>query len=348
MKISCNQKIKDMDILNEIISSYRNGKTLESLENQFHWSLESIRKFLIKNGIEIRNSGLRKHFFDFNFFKKIDSHEKAQILGIIASDGNLSKKDYCLSLALIEDDIEYLNIIKDKIGYKEKLSIRENTSLSDKRLAILRLHSREMNEDLYKLGIVPAKSLILQFPTFEQVPEEFINSFILGYFEGDGSIWLGNRDKNYHICFCGTFEFCNQLQQLIKNKIGLNFSLRKYYKKESNSYLLEIGGNYKVIKFLNWLYKDSTFQMKRKYDKYVSLKIKYELHFKHGVFSHVFKKKNNKLTPENIFTIRERFLSGFTNVEIAKEFDISTDHVSHIRTGKAWGKLTRETLPLYQ
>ena len=48
-----------------------------------------------------------------------------------------------------------------------------------------------MVKDIEKLGVVKNKSLVLQFPTEEIVPDEFMSSFVLGYF--DGCIWNGKR-----------------------------------------------------------------------------------------------------------------------------------------------------------
>ena len=43
--------------------------------------------------------------------------------------------------------------------------------------------------DLNKLGVVERKSLILTFPTEQQVPKHLMPHFIRGYFDGDGSVY---------------------------------------------------------------------------------------------------------------------------------------------------------------
>lgn len=52
-----------------------------------------------------------------------------------------------------------------------------------------------MFEDLIKQGCIPNKSLVLTFPNKHQVPENLINHFIRGYFDGDGSISYGIRER---------------------------------------------------------------------------------------------------------------------------------------------------------
>ena len=47
------------------------------------------------------------------------------------------------------------------------------------------LNSKKISNDLIDKGIIPNKSLILQPPS---ILPKFYKSFILGYFDGDGSI----------------------------------------------------------------------------------------------------------------------------------------------------------------
>ena len=49
----------------------------------------------------------------------------------------------------------------------------------------------KLSDDAYKLGVVYNKSLVLTFPTFDIVPEKYMNHFIRGYFDGDGCVWDG-------------------------------------------------------------------------------------------------------------------------------------------------------------
>ena len=73
------------------------------------------------------------------------------------------------------------------------------------------MRSQKTVEDLKKLGCVENKSLILTFPTEQQVPKEFVYDFIRGYFDGDGSIT--NCNGNYNLNFVGTKSFITTLSQ---------------------------------------------------------------------------------------------------------------------------------------
>ena len=58
------------------------------------------------------------------------------------------------------------------------------------------LNSKKISKDLADKGIVPNKSLILQPP---KISKEFYKPFILGYFDGDGSISKTSQYNNYTI-----------------------------------------------------------------------------------------------------------------------------------------------------
>lgn len=111
--------------------------------------------------------------------------------------------------------------------------------------------SNVMVRDIERLGVVRNKSLVLQFPTKELVPDEFMSSFILGYFDGDGCIWNGKRKKmivkdsrckngyrerivhNVKFTFTGCVSFIEPLQEylvnkgIVKKKTKLNYSKAK-------------------------------------------------------------------------------------------------------------------------
>lgn len=331
----------------EIIDLYKNGLSLKNVAKKFNCNAETIRLLLKKQNIQLRLKCFhRKNNFNLSFFEKINSHDKAQILGLLAADGNVSKKDGTTSISLIETDIEYLEIVKNKVEFSGNLYLKKQKGQNNQRT--LCLNSIKMKADLLKLGIFPAKSLVLKFPTFDQVPEEFIHSFVLGYFEGDGSIWIttshNNRYTNYHIGICGTLDFCNELRDLAKEKLNISCQVNKH----GNIYIFEIGGNFHIIKFLDWIYKDSTFQMKRKYNKYLDLKKKYENLFEYNNGSYrKTRTRFMKLNPNQVLEIRKRLKLGNKMKDIAKEYNICYDYVYAIKIRRTWKFLTEDNLKFY-
>lgn len=108
-----------------------------------------------------------------------------------------------------------------------------------------------MSEDLARHGIVQAKTFKLQFPSLDN---KFQNSFLLGYFDGDGSI-KGTRGKACYFQVSGNLSFLEAYQSiLIKN---CNLNKPKIYKDKSIHRLI-YSGRLNCLKIYNFLYKDSS------------------------------------------------------------------------------------------
>lgn len=186
---------------------------------------------------------MRQYKLNVNYFNKIDSHEKAYVLGFLYADG--SNRGDGLSFT---QDVERIDILENiKKALESESPIRE----LGPRHYIFEVFSNIMVRDVEKLGVVKNKSLVLQFPTKEMVPDEFMSSFILGYFDGDGCIWNGKRKKmivkdskrkngyrerivhNVKFTFTGCVSFIEPLQNylvskgIVKKKTKLNYSKAK-------------------------------------------------------------------------------------------------------------------------
>ena len=111
------------------------------------------------------------------------------------------------------------------------------------------------------------KSLILKFPTDEQVPSHLIRHFIRGHFDGDGCIHITKRNQA-RFDITSTNEFCIKLRDTIKSNLGIESGI--YFKHGSSiTCSLEITGNTVCRKFFDWLYLDSNIHLDRKHDKYL-------------------------------------------------------------------------------
>ncbi len=269
-------KITQKEDIDTIISLYQNGLSATNIGFLFCCSQKPILNVLKQNNISRRSTKetSRKYSVNTDFFKTIDSHLKSQILGLIAADGCVYKNS--LKIHLAETDKEYLETIKNKLNYTGELHF--NKMVNRQNTYELAIRSDKIFNDLNKLGIVPCKSLTLSFPNTNQVQEKFLNSFVLGYFEGDGCVYINEKTKSASICICGTIEFCEKLKELIKKEINVNSAIYKRHKdRETNSWQLMFSGNLQTLRFLNWIYKDADFVMKRKHDKFLRIKSKYNL-----------------------------------------------------------------------
>ena len=263
----------------KIAKMYADGISSPKIAKHYSVSVPTVLKEIKKHKVSIRSidKSNRKYLINHDYFKKIDSHEKAQILGMIAADGNVSTRGHVFEITLQKRDKYYLEHIKKCLGYTGPIIDHKN-SITGEFYARLTLSSKTLHSDLVSQGIIPKKSLVLPFPSPVQVPEQYLSSYILGYHEGDGSINLtiGKVGPNANIKICVTKEFGERLKDILFTKLGIvsRVFLRKIYRVNFiNMFTLEVSGNRQVMKICEWMYSNAPFAMTRKratYDKLLS------------------------------------------------------------------------------
>lgn len=264
--------LSDQDRL-DIIDKYKKQRNIRSLSKEYDVCKATISRILAKNQVEIKN----KYDIREDFFENIDSEEKAYVLGFLYADGHNQADKSKVCLELKATDIEIIHKIGKLIYINEdyKLAGRPQTTrvIEDHFCNVqpttrLYIYSKKICEDLVKLGCVQNKTLKCNFPN---IPKELIRHFVRGYFDGDGTI-IYNFYKGYfhsRISICVTPEFGLGLQKVVTD--ALNF--RTVFRKASEDSLITnfvIQSAKSNMIFLNWLYKDSTIYLERKYQKYLN------------------------------------------------------------------------------
>lgn len=210
----------------------------------------------------------QKHIFDINYFNKIDTQDKAYILGLLYADGNIDRSQRCLSISLQEKDVDILLKIKDILKVKKDLRLIKysdtNPNWSDQ--YTFSISNTHFGTTLVGHGLVPNKSLLLEFPT--NLPIDLYRHFLRGYNDGDGSITNSKRDKRVRCV--STMNFCNVAKILIETQLKINISIHSCNNNNITSELRIVGGR-QVGKFLDWIYEDANLYIKRKYDRYIYL-----------------------------------------------------------------------------
>lgn len=309
----------------EIIKLYQIDKlSLVKISKKFNLSVCAIRNCLKRNNIFRRtlSEAARVYTLNQNYFEKIDTINKAQILGMIYADGCLSERSgnvRVLTISLKEPDDDYLEFIKNNMKYSG--GIRNFLSKYNNIIYVLSITSKKLFDDMVKLGLTPRKSLTVDFPTTNSVPEHLQSHFIRGYMEGDGSISTGYSKKKGRgrflqgtVSFCGTLQFLEKIQEIVKDKLGINSNIyqKKQLKERNiNSHSLKIDGNLQVLKFLDWIYsgykQDFDFVMPRKYQKYLELKENWE--HKESIQDQLkeeFRQKMSEITKGRIVSVETR------------------------------------------
>ena len=256
---------------------------IEDILNKYqnNWSQQKIADFykvsrtVIKRVLEIQCEGLiirnrtSKYKYQQDIFEIIDTAEKAYWLGFLAADGCNYQREHNASIILNihEKDIEHLEKfkqfchtdaeIKSYIGYE---GFSNQTPMCK-----ITLNSKKISNDLIDKGILPNKSLILQPP---HILKEFYKPFILGYFDGDGSISKTFQYNNYSISIQGTKEILTWICEVLDWDAKLE---KRNINSNNNSYYIRCGGTNKPYQILNQLYNSCEIHLDRKYNIYKTL-----------------------------------------------------------------------------
>lgn len=224
------------------------------------------------------------HQFNHNYFKTIDTEEKAYILGFLYTDGYNSDKQVVITQ--LEQDVDILEKINKALDADNQIK-RKLQSTNNKTVCQLCYSSIDMCADLTNLGCFRNKSLACTFPTF--LDKSLIRHFIRGYFDGDGCVWIGKRkimtvkDKtrpsgfrerivqNVKFTITGNMTFINSLQdelvQMLEfKKTKLNFSKAKNANNSTCDKVctMEYSGRKQMQSFYNYMYEGASIWGNRK------------------------------------------------------------------------------------
>lgn len=254
----------------EIINLYKSGKSSYEIATLCNCSPQSIFYHLKQNKISIRSLSvaMTKYTYNKDYFKIIDTEDKAYFLGLLYADGNVHNNKMTINLQ--EKDKHILETFKLYINYTGPLTnnIKKENRQPQWRLGIT---SSELVNDLLIHGIIPVKSFKLTFPT--TIPKELQHHFIRGYFDGDGCIYVPNNKANCSFSLVSTFELLESIKLILVNE--LQFNNNNLYNppkvKGKNVFTLSYYGRKSLIRLRNWLYKDATIYLNRKHDKFFLL-----------------------------------------------------------------------------
>jgi len=205
-----------------------------------------------------------------NFFKKWTPN-MAYVLGFIYADGNLihtKRGTWFWSLQITDKDIlEEIKKALDSSHIVSKKKKHENQKQSYR----FQVGSKNMCEDLIRLGLTERKSKTILLPT---VPKKYFPDFLRGYFDGDGGVWVGLKNKKQserihtiNTCFTsGSRDFLVSFKEVLFNKGLLGGSLVK----KERGFDLKYSVKNSLILYKIMYNNESSLFLKRKKEKFES------------------------------------------------------------------------------
>lgn len=256
--------------IEEIKTMIDNGAFLIELAQHFELDKETMRKRLADLHLEIKNTNRVNRRIKSNYFSVIDSPEKAYWLGFLYTDGSVDHYHTTgrIRLQLQEKDVEILEKLKNDLCLDCKIIYdkRPNSTCCS-----IEFTDEQIYNDLAKYNIIPNKTYSVNRIPYETIPEEYLGAYALGLFDGDGSLsYSDNFSTNVTLNYTAYYEEEVRDFQKIINKLANIENTNKLF--FTSAWHAQWRGRIQVVKILDILYSSSPRYLKRKYDKYLSLK----------------------------------------------------------------------------
>lgn len=215
-----------------------------------------------------------------DFFKKWSS-EMAYVLGYFCADGgmfiNSGGSKY---IHFVSTDLELLEKIKCVLKSKHKIALKRKGNGNWKNTFLLQIGSKEIYDDLVKLGLSPNKEYRLKLPN---MPNKYLRHFVRGYFDGDGCISynhffkLKNRNNKFvhqQVIFAAANkDFVSVLANKLSKVASLTHPCLKSAR-DRNSHYLTYYRKDEILKVFKFMYDNvlPSLYLTRKYNKFIKWK----------------------------------------------------------------------------
>ena len=243
----------------EIIDLYKQGYSMAKLGKLWGCNPSTIKNILNAYGESGRTlSEARRNTLGYtiseDIFEEINTPEKAYWLGVMYSDGFITKTKYTnkFGISVAEKDKVWLEKFKQFLNYNGEIhNYKVNDSGYKPGTPYVRLliGNNKIVADLEKWGVVEHKSKKLDRLPDIQLKEDFIR----GYIDGDGSL----RKDFPNIRICGTYDFLTDIANFLK----LNYHIYQ------DKTIYSLAYNTKESAYLEkTLYQDAKYYLDRKYE----------------------------------------------------------------------------------
>jgi hypothetical protein len=254
------------------------GKSMADIARENHCSRQTVYRFIKKYGIAARNrSESRKKALEAGKFKGKErrhineaffdssnwSPGMAWVLGLLFADGNMEKSNPVFRLSQRSPDglRKTLNLMRSShmISTQGKRSYK---GVISGKIYSFKVWNKKLYHDLLELGLTPAKSTGMKFP---EVPSKYMNHFIRGLYDGDGSFYINRFDgaiiSQYRN---GSLEFITAVTDILQKELNITITIHK--NKKFNTHYIKI--SQKIKELVTYLYKDASeaIYLTEKYD----------------------------------------------------------------------------------
>lgn len=181
-------------------------------------------------------------------------------LGYLWADGSVAKNKKNITLAIQEEDAKEIlpNILKINEFLTKKFSISISKPKKDHWKTIMRFYSGD--KDLYQFLVendYTIKSRIAPTKILKIITLEKQNIFYLGFFDGDGCIYNGEKSyKLYSFSFSGPFDYDWSFIDKKLEDLDIKSKIYRYKRNKGANSVISATGMFHVEKWSNYIYKN--------------------------------------------------------------------------------------------
>lgn len=262
------KQYNDEDFI-ELCKEYEVKRNAKEIANREGIPLVTLYYYIKKLGY---NKPRRKYEFNEDYFKNINTKNKAYILGFLMADGCICKSTQDkaspdrLIIQISHKDRCILEFIQKELGSNYKIKdFTPNGTYSNNMMSSLTINSTKLCSDLIKHGIVPNKTGKESFPVLR---ENLKRHFIRGFLDGDG--WItSNNTGSITIGFISNYNMLESIKAEIDKSLDIKSVARIYndYRSDKDIYYLEYSNRDDIKQLKKYLYHNAEFYLERKASK---------------------------------------------------------------------------------
>lgn len=258
----------------------------------------------------------RKYAVNENYFEKIDTEEKAYILGFLTGDGHVDNREATLRIALQVPDRAHLEKILKSLESNYPITERELLKKKTNKISRqceVNINSKKMVSALHALGFSNNKT---HDATPVVIDEQLVRHYFRGLIDADGSLmWLkpdtkrNRKTGKWRIGLVGTQPIIAAFVRFVEHNTGIQMGIET--RTCEDGLLLDnatTSGVAYVQKIAHLFYKNATIWLDRKYSLYKKISETKILH-----------KDRSYITKEKILEYR---VEGKSWYRIAKIFGV--------------------------
>lgn len=215
------------DVRGDILATYAGGVNASAVARLFGVSQKTVFNVLEGNGVTARGleETTRNPNHRHDFFSAIDTDAKAWALGLLAADGNVSRRSNSIHLSLKAGDadaVEKLRALVCPTAPVVRRASRDSHTRLMTEYAHLTWNSKQTKEDLARCGVTPAKSKTL-VPWAG--PEHLLPAYWRGILDGDGSWSIYGRKgyviRRHSLSLTGTRAVAEGFRDFVFARVGV-------------------------------------------------------------------------------------------------------------------------------